>query len=87
MTIKEQLLQEIEQAPDALLETLLDFLRLHVRIDSRVTQEKQVMDHDIQKHLLELVGDVVVIKSQGIQNFNSVVNDMREERIIELGGL
>lgn len=65
MTIKEQLLLEIEQAPDALLEALFDFLHLaKVRIDSTATEENQASEHDIQEYLLEFVGDVVVIKSQ-----------------------
>jgi hypothetical protein len=88
MTIKEKLLQEIEQAPDVLLEALLDFLHVvKVRMDSTATEANQASEHDIQEYLLELVGDVTVIKSQGIQNLDLIVDDMREERIIELGGL
>jgi len=41
MTIKEQLIQEIEQAPDAMLQELLDFLRrLKESQDDALTAEE-----------------------------------------------
>ena len=44
MTIKEQLLQEIEQAPDPLISQLLDFL-LFIKerhLEEEITEEEQV---------------------------------------------
>jgi hypothetical protein len=79
MTIKEQLIQEIEQAPENIVSQLLDFLHLlqfQPQLSSSVTETDE--------SLLNCIDGFMVIKAQGSLPDIDWVSFVREERINDI---
>ncbi len=56
MTVKEQLIQEIEQAPDSLVEEVLNFLLFHKNKHNPETSEKIALE-SIEEQLQRMAND------------------------------
>ncbi|WP_016950699.1 hypothetical protein [Anabaena sp. PCC 7108] len=79
MTIKEQLIHEIEQAPENVVSQLLNFLhllQLQPQLSSSITETDE--------NLLNCIDGFMVIKAQGSLPDIDWVSFVREERINDL---
>ncbi len=79
MTIKEQLIQEIEQAPESLALQLLNFLHT---LQSR--PQNISLTTDIEENPFESINGFMVIKTQNMISNPDWVSLAREERINDL---
>ncbi|MBW4619577.1 MAG: hypothetical protein KME17_09490 [Cyanosarcina radialis HA8281-LM2] len=78
MAPKEELIQAIERSPDELIRVLLDLVRLWQQQIVKPCQEQPRVYYE---------GNVLVVDTEAIAdfNFNHFIDELREERIQELG--
>jgi len=79
MTIKEQLIQEIEQAPESLALQLLNFLHTLQSQPQNIS-----LTTDIEENPFESINGFMVIKTQNMISNPDWVSLAREERINDL---
>jgi NMD protein affecting ribosome stability and mRNA decay len=83
MTPKEELIQAIEQLPDPMVRTLLNFLSdLQQQSGVQLVQTEQSTQEEVSSRLHRKQG-VLVIETEELAGFdiNAFIGEMREERI------
>ncbi len=78
MTPREELIQAIERSPDELILAMLDLVHLWQQQIVAASQEQPRVYYE---------GNVLVVDTEAIANFdfNHFIDELREERIQELG--
>lgn len=85
-SLKEKIVEKLERLPETALQEVLDFVDSLFVAKATQAQSEEWQLKEIEESPVKYVGGVLVVqaqsrKTEGQENLNTAVSDLREERI------